>query len=127
MKQLTSTSKIGFTPQFLTVDGEPWFPVMGEIHYSRVKPSSWKAELLKMKAGGVQIVSTYVFWIYHKEDEGVFDFSGDRDIRAFLRCARQVGLEIALRPGPWVNAECRNGGFPDWLLNTGGRLFRSVD
>ena len=108
--------EIGANSLYFTRNGAPWIGVMGEYHFCRDARENWRGELLKMKAGGVQIVSTYVFWIYHKEDEGVFDFSGDRDIRAFLRCARQVGLEIALRPGPWVNAECRNGGFPDWLL-----------
>ena len=36
-----------------------------------------------MKAGGVTLVATYLLWIYHEEEEGRFDFTGDRDIRAF--------------------------------------------
>ena len=116
MKQLTSTNKIGFTPQFLTVDGNPWFPVMGEIHYSRVKPSSWKAELLKMKAGGVDLVSCYSIWIHHEEVKGEPDFTGCRDLRSFIKLVAECGLHCVLRIGPWSHGEVRNGGFPDWLV-----------
>ena len=49
---------------------------MGEMHYSRVPAAEWREELLKMKAGGVEIVATYVFWIHHEEIEGQWDWSG---------------------------------------------------
>jgi len=97
-------------------DGKPWIGVMGEYHFFRDARENWKTELLKMKAGGITIVSTYVFWIYHEETEGLFDFTGDRDLRAFLLTCQEVGLEVFLRIGPWAHGECRNGGFPDWLL-----------
>ena len=59
----------GFNSRYLTRDGKPWFPVMGEIHYSRVKREDWKSELYKMKAGNVSVISTYVIWIHHEEIE----------------------------------------------------------
>lgn len=96
--------------------GSPWIGVMGEYHFSRADKSSWYRELCKMKAGGISVVSTYLFWIYHEETEGVFDFSGDLDIRRFVEESRRAGLDIVLRIGPWAHGECRNGGFPDWLL-----------
>jgi len=34
---------------------------MGEFHYARYAESGWEEEILKMKAGGVQVVSTYIF------------------------------------------------------------------
>src|ERR1700734_1684783 len=61
-------------------DGQRWLPMMGEFHYSRYPDSQWRDELLKMKAGGVDIVSTYIFWIHHEEVQGQFDFSGQRDL-----------------------------------------------
>lgn len=69
-----------------------------------------------MKAGGVSIVATYMFWIYHEEIEGEFDFTGDRDIKKFLEETKRAGLDVVLRIGPWAHGECRNGGYPDWLL-----------
>ena len=105
-----------YTPLFLTKDRIPWFPVMGEMHYSRYPKAYWKESLYKMKAGGVDIVSCYAFWIHHEECENQFDFSGDRDLRAFLETAKNCGLKVLLRIGPWAHGEARNGGFPDWLL-----------
>src|SRR5262245_4113116 len=54
----------------LSLDGRPWLPVMGEFHYSRYPEDEWRGELLKMKAGGIDIAATYVFWIHHEETEG---------------------------------------------------------
>lgn len=110
-------SAFGYTPDYLTRDGNPWFPVMGEMHYSRYPAQYWKESLRKMKAGGVNVVSTYVIWIHHEEIEGERDFSGNRDLRAFVRTCAECGLLAMLRIGPWVHGEVRNGGFPDWLLS----------
>ena len=75
-------------------DGNPWFPVMGEMHYSRYRADLWEESLRKMKAGGVEIVSTYLIWIHHEEEEGVFDFSGSKDIRRFVKLCKKYGLYV---------------------------------
>ncbi len=119
---------IDFTSRCLRRDGKPWFPVMGEFHFSRYRPELWEEELRKMRAGGVSIVSTYVIWIHHEEERGVFDFTGCRDVRRFLLAAQRVGLPVFLRLGPWVHGEVRNGGFPDWLMEQGKTIrLRSGD
>jgi beta-galactosidase len=110
---------IGVNSMYLTLDGRPWLPVMGEFHYSRVPESEWEEELLKMKSAGVQIVSTYVIWIHHEEIEGEFDWSGQRDLRRFVQLCGKHGLYVVARIGPWTHGEVRNGGFPDWLLKAG--------
>lgn len=106
-----------YTPRSLAKNGKPWFPIMGECHYSRVPKKFWKETLLKMKAGGVDIVSSYTIWIHHEEKEGEWDFSGQRDLRAFVKEVQNAGLYFFIRLGPWSHAEVRNGGFPDWLLH----------
>lgn len=111
-----SGRRIDVTSLYFTRDERPWIGIMGEYHFTRDKRENWERELAKMKAGGITIVATYLFWIYHEEEEGVFEFSGDRDLRYFLECARQVGLDVLLRLGPWGHGEVRNGAFPDWLL-----------
>ncbi|QJD87120.1 beta-galactosidase [Cohnella herbarum] len=100
---------------YLTRGGKPWLPVMGEFHFTRFPHGQWEEELLKMKAGGIQIVATYVFWIHHEEIEGSFEWSGDKDLRKFVKLCRKNGLEVLVRIGPWAHGECRNGGFPDWI------------
>jgi len=101
--------------RYLVLDGKPWLPVMGEIHYTRLPESQWEDEILKMQAAGIDIVSTYVFWIHHEEVEGKFDWSGRRDLRRFVQLCAKHHMYVWLRPGPWAHGEARNGGFPDWL------------
>ena len=102
--------------RYLLRDGEPWFPVMGEFHYSRYPESQWEREILKMQAGGIQIVSTYIFWIHHEEIEGQFDWSGQRNLRHFIELCGRHGMYVWIRVGPWNHGEVRNGGLPDWLI-----------
>lgn len=106
----------GFTPQYMTKNKKPWFPVMGEFHYSRYPSKYWKESIYKMKAGGIESISTYAFWIHHEEVEGEYDFSGQRDLRTFVENVADCGLTMFLRIGPWCHGEVRNGGLPDWLL-----------
>ena len=105
-----------FDSKSLIKNGKRWFPVMGEIHYSRLPRDGWHDALFKMKEGGVDVASTYVIWIHHEEVAGEWDWSGQRDLRAFVETVREVGLSLLLRIGPWCHGEVRNGGFPDWLL-----------
>ncbi len=114
--KITAKSKLSYTTEYMTLDGEPFFPIMGEIHYSRVAQHRWKEELLKMKAGGVDIVSAYSIWIHHEEGEGEWDFEGNKNLRLFLETIRDCGMYCILRIGPWAHGEVRNGGFPDWLM-----------
>lgn len=113
-------SVIGVDSISLRLDGARWMPVMGELHYARVPASDWRDALLKMKAGGITLVSTYVFWIHHEETEGVFDWSGDRDLHRFVSLAGELGLKVVIRLGPWCHGEVRNGGLPDWVQAMSG-------
>lgn len=116
--------EINANSRYLTLGGKPWIPVMGEFHYSRYPRAQWEEELLKMKAGGVDIVATYIFWIHHEEIEGEWDWSGNKDLRAFVELCHKHGLLVVARLGPWAHGECRNGGFPDWLLEKCGEEVR---
>src|ERR1017187_9663692 len=107
---------LSLNAQYLTLDGKPWLPVMGEMHYSRVPEAEWETEILKMKSAGVQIVSAYIIWIHHEEVEDQWDWSGQKDLRHFVELCAKHGMYVVPRIGPWSHAEVRNGGFPDWLL-----------
>lgn len=126
----TATNPRGHTllcdSKSLLRDGQPWLPVMGEIHFSRVPKEEWHRELLKMKAGGVTIAATYIFWNHHEEREGRYDWSGQRDLRAFVEECQRVDMPVVLRVGPFCHGEVRNGGFPDWAIKTGCKM-RSTD
>ncbi len=103
----------------LRLDGQSWTPVMGEFHYARYPANAWRTELLKMKAGGIDIVATYVFWIHHEETEGSWNWSDRRDLHRFVATAGELGLEVIVRGGPWCHGEVRNGGLPDWIVARG--------
>lgn len=107
-------------------NGNPFIPVMGEFHYARCPEKNWHDELMKIKAGGVSIVATYVFWNHHEEEKDIYDWSGRRNLRHFVEECQKAGLYVVLRVGPFSHGECRNGGFPDWLVDTGCKL-RSTD
>nr|WP_150106712.1 beta-galactosidase [Paenibacillus sp. JDR-2] len=106
----------GFTNYYMTRNGKPFIPVVGEFHFSRFSSLQWEEELLKMKAGGVHIVATYVFWNFHEEEEGVFDWSGSRNLRHFIDLCAKLEYPLILRIGPFCHGEVRNGGIPDWVL-----------
>ena len=107
-----SGESIGLNDQFLTLDGKPWLPVMGKFQFSRYPDAGWEEEILKMKAAGVQIISSYIFWNHVEEVQGIFDWTGQRDLRRFAELCRKHGMYLFLRIGPWAHGESRYGGFP---------------
>lgn len=111
---------VAVNSRYLERNDLPWLPVMGEFHFARCHESMWEDELRKIKAGGVSVLSSYVFWIHHEESEGQFVWTGRRNLRQFVTLCAKVGLQFALRIGPFCHGECRNGGIPDWLY---GRPF----
>ncbi|HET7552312.1 MAG TPA: beta-galactosidase family protein [Gemmatimonadaceae bacterium] len=109
------------------LDGKPFQLISGEMHYSRIPRAYWHDRLRKARAMGLNTVSTYVFWNYHELIPGHYDFSGQRDISAYVRAAQEEGLFVILRPGPYVCAEWDLGGYPAWLLADSAVVLRSTD
>lgn len=110
-KELTVNNK------FLSLAGKPIIPVMGEIHFTRCNPEKWEDLILKMKANGINIISTYVFWIHHEEEKGVFNWSGNKNLKRFIELCKKHNVWAYPRIGPWCHGEVRNGGLPDWIVN----------
>ena len=97
-------------------DGKPFRYIAGCFHYFRVPRVYWKDRLMKMKAGGLNSVQTYVAWNIHEPVHGQYNFEGDADLVSFIELANSVGLLVILRAGPYICAEWENGGYPSWLL-----------
>lgn len=106
---------IGVNSFYMERNGKPFIPVIGEFHYSRYPHQYWDEQLKKMKAGGITVVATYIFWNMHEFKEGTFNWSGDLDVRYFTELCAKNGLEVLMRIGPFAHGEIRNGGLPDWL------------
>ncbi|MBQ2735165.1 MAG: beta-galactosidase [Clostridia bacterium] len=120
-------SEYGATSSYLTKNGRPYIYRMGEVQFSRIPEVTWEEALTKAKNGGIDVISSYVFWIHHEEIEGEFLFDGNRNIKKFLAICRRLSLPFILRLGPWVHGEARNGGFPDWLKGVPNIALRTVD
>jgi beta-galactosidase len=99
----------------------------GEIHFARVPREYWRHRLQMCKAMGLNTVCAYLFWNYHEWQEGVYDWSDNRDAAEFCRLAQQEGLWVILRPGPYSCAEWEMGGFPWWLLKNENVSLRTRD
>ena len=96
-------------------DGVAHRILAGSIHYFRVHPDQWEDRLRRLAAMGANTVDTYVAWNFHERVEGDAHFDGWRDIERFIRLAGDVGLDVFLRPSPYICAEWSNGGIPFWL------------
>ena len=108
--------------QSLIIDGHRVVPVMGEVHYSRIPADEWRQEVKKMKEGGVTMIATYVFWNHVEEEEGIFRWDGQRNLRRFLEICAEEQMPVILRMGPFCHGEVRNGGIPDWMFEKGCKL-----
>jgi len=108
-------------------DGKPYQILSGEMHYPRVPRAYWHDRFKKARAMGLNTITTYVFWNLHEPRPGVFDFAGQNDVAEYIREAQQEGLNVILRPGPYVCAEWELGGYPSWLLKDRNLTLRSTD
>lgn len=98
------------------LNGKPFVIRAGELHYSRIPRPYWDHRIKMAKAMGMNTVCIYLFWNYHEQQEGIFDFSGQKDVAEFVRLIQANGMYCILRPGPYVCAEWDMGGLPWWLL-----------
>lgn len=99
----------------------------GALHYFRVVPEYWEDRLLKYRACGLNTVETYIAWNLHEPSPGNFCFEGMLDLRRFIKLAGSLGLDVILRPGPYICAEWDLGGLPAWLLADPGMRLRSLN
>jgi beta-galactosidase len=101
------------------VDGEPFVLISGAYHYFRIPRDLWENSLTLLKDAGLNTISTYIPWIWHEIKEGVFDFEGqtspERNLVEFISIVKRLGYKLIVRPGPYIFAEYRGYGVPDWL------------
>ncbi len=108
---------IKFDKNSLIINGERVFVRSGAFHYFRTPGVELALDRFrKMKAAGYNTVDIYFNWNYHSKVEGEYDFSGIKDVKKVLQAAKDTGLFIIARPGPFINAEVNAGGLPFWLL-----------
>lgn len=116
-----------FDSERFYLDGKPYTILSGAMHYFRIPKEYWYDRLLKLKECGFNTVETYTCWNLHEKREGEFDFSGNLDIANYIETAQGLGLNVILRPGPYICAEWDFGGLPAWLLRYEKMALRCYD
>ncbi len=102
--------------------------IAGAVHYFRVHPDQWQDRIDRLVALGVNTLDTYVAWNFHQPRQHIGpDFTGWRDLGRFITLAGGAGLDVIVRPGPYICAEWDNGGFPSWATSNPDMVLRSSD
>lgn len=97
------SSFVGWDPHSFFLNGSRIFLQSGEIHPWRLPvPALWKDVLVKFKAAGLNAVSIYTHWALMNPKKGVVDLEGINDLQLFLDAARDFGIFVIARPGPYI-------------------------
>jgi len=99
---------------------EEFAPFSAEMHYFRVNKRYWSYCFERIRKAGFRIVCTAIPWNLHESPPGSFDFTGNSDSRkdliVFLELAREFGLKVIIKPGPFIDSQWHNGGYPDYIF-----------
>ncbi len=98
------------------LNGKPFVVKAAELHYPRIPQEYWEHRIKMSKALGMNTICLYTFWNAHEPKENQFDFTGQNNLREFIRLCQKNDMKVILRPGPYVCAEWEMGGLPWWLL-----------
>ena len=115
---------VSFSKDGFKLRNENAFFISGEFHYFRVPKEEWRKRMRMFREAGGNTLATYVPWLIHEPEEGtiLFDDVPYRDLTAFLRTAKEEGLQVVLRPGPYSYSELINSGMPCWLVDDNDEL-----
>lgn len=109
-------SNITVNSRYYMIDGKPKLFVAGEFHFERYPREFWEEEILKLKAGGIDVISAYIVWLFHEEKLGRFNFSNDFDDGYFFSLCKKHSMRVIMRIGPYCHGELRHGGLPDFIF-----------
>jgi len=111
---------VSLTTTGLAIAGQEVPVYSGSVHYWRLERALWPTILDQVQALGFAMIETYIPWSVHEVRPGHYDWGEEderKDIEAFMRLCEERGLWLMVRPGPLINAELTNFGFPEWVLH----------
>lgn len=114
------------TNEFL-LNGKPFLIRAGEIHFPRIPREYWDHRIKLCKAMGMNTICIYLFWNFHEQKPDQFDFTGQKDVAAFVKLVQANGMYCIVRPGPYACAEWDMGGLPWWLLKKPDLKVRTLE
>jgi beta-galactosidase len=113
--------------QSFMLNGKPFVVRAGELHFPRIPREYWENRIQMCKAMGMNTVCIYLFWNFHEQTPDAFDFTGQKDVAAFVKLVQKNGMYVIVRPGPYACAEWDMGGLPWWLLKKTDLKVRTRD
>ncbi|RDW72239.1 beta-galactosidase-2 [Coleophoma crateriformis] len=114
----TSAVPAAFTYNATTflLHGEPYIIMGGQMDPHRIPYQYWRDRLAKARAMGINTILSYVSWNTLEPEPGMWLTSEPQnDVAAWFKIAQEEGLNVILRPGPYICGEHEWGGFPYWL------------
>lgn len=108
--------------------GEPYVIIGGQMDPQRIPPEYWRDRLAKARAMGLNTIFSYVYWNLLEPEQGQWTSNEDsNDIAKYFHTAQEEGLNVVLRPGPYICGEREWGGFPAWLSTIPGMVVRTYN
>ncbi|HET8843975.1 MAG TPA: beta-galactosidase, partial [Ktedonobacteraceae bacterium] len=110
---------VQLTDTGLSIDGQEVPIYSGSVHYWRLERDLWPQILDRVQELGFGVIETYIPWSVHEIAPGSFDWGEQdnrKDVEAFMSLCEERGLWLLVRPGPLINAELTDFGFPEWVL-----------
>lgn len=117
-------SPVRIADNLILIDGRPRVVLCVSLFYFRIPRAQWRERLRAVRESGYTCVDVYFPWNHHERAPGEWDFGGERDAAAFLTEAREEGLLVLARPGPYICSEWDGGGLPAWLSLIDGLRLR---
>ncbi|MFB3164314.1 beta-galactosidase [Neobacillus sp. 179-J 1A1 HS] len=122
IKTVVQLSKEG-----IEINGKPTVILCASLFYFRIPRELWKNRLLKVKKAGYNSIDVYFPWNFHETEQNNWDFSGEKDVEAFLQMAAEEGLYVVARPGPYICSEWDGGALPSYLFSDANIRLRDND
>lgn len=126
MKTLTSAA-VKMEDGMVSIQGEPVVVLCASLFYFRIPRGLWRDRMRKVKQAGYNCIDVYFPWNFHERKRGEWDFSGMRDVSAFLTMAKEEGLWVVARPGPYICSEWDGGALPAYLFTDREMKLRDSD
>lgn len=99
------------------LDGRRIWIVSATVPMPRLPRDVWADRILAAKQAGFNTIETPVFWNRHEPRAGRMDFTGENDVRHFVKLVQAAGMYCSLRVGPFVGEGWDLGGLPSWVLD----------
>ena len=94
------------------LNGKPFVVKAAELHYPRIPRPYWEHRIQMCKALGMNTVCLYVFWNFHEQKEGQYDFTGNADVAEFVvkegaKVTRSLVKDLTLPKGTTIGGLVR--------------------